>query len=191
VLVGNGLSIAFNPDLTLKAITDEMVTRIEHASTFGNSVVRAMKKMAQRALQEGDSGEDDFEKLVGVFGTESRNMDILQQLAQLTFPNDRELRDAIQKAARFTTQVRDNGLSYVLEVIAERSHAYQERTEDLCAFVRAVTTGFGGRVYFGNLNYDTLLLSAIMSVCAGREFEDMAHGSRVVGGGPARHPEES
>lgn len=180
VLVGNGLSIAFNPALNLRTITAEMMGRIRAASDDGNDVVTAMKEIAERALPAGVTSEDDFEILVGAFGAENRTMGYLEQLAALTQPQDEELQAAIKRVADFATRVRDTGLSHVLQVIFENSHAYSDDAEHLHAFVRAISDGFDGRVTLANLNYDTLLLSAALTVCGGPHVADLAHGYRKV-----------
>jgi hypothetical protein len=179
ILVGNGLSIAFNPDLNLRAITAAMVDRIASATDDGTDVVRAMKEIAERALAGGVTSEDDFEVLVGAFGAESRTMGHLKRLASLTQPQDEELREAISRVANFAEEVRDNGLSHVLQVIFERSHAYQDLSENLHAFVTDAVEAFRGEVAFANLNYDTLLLSALLAVCQA-DLADMGHGARYV-----------
>lgn len=179
VLVGNGLSIAFNPMLNLRAITAEMMERISTASQEGGDVVVAMKEIAERALPNGVTSEEDFEVLVGAFGAESRTMSDLERLAELTEPLDEELKQAIQRVAKFAEQIRDNGLSHVLEVIFERSHAYEQDAKDLQALVEAIVEGFPGDVVFSNLNYDTLLLSALLAICK-PDLADMASGYAKV-----------
>ncbi|GAB3630654.1 hypothetical protein GCM10027421_00070 [Microbacterium shaanxiense] len=180
VLVGNGLSIAFNPALNLRAITTEMVERMRAASDDGSDVVTAMKEIAERALPAGVTSEDDFEILVGAFGAESRTMGYLERLAALTQPQDQELQAAIQRVATFAARVRDTGLSHVLQVIFENSHAYSDDAEHLHAFVSAIEGAFDGRVTFANLNYDTLLLSAVLAGCDLSQVVDLAHGARRV-----------
>lgn len=180
VLVGNGLSIAFNPALNLQAITAEMMGRIKSASDDGDDVVTAMKEIAERALPEGVTSENDFEVLVGAFGAESRTLGYLERLANLTNPKDEALREAIQRVATFAEQVRDTGLSHVLQVIFENSHAYMDDSEHLHALVTAITTDFTGRVTINNLNYDTLLLSAVLTVCKLWEVADLGHGWKTV-----------
>lgn len=175
VLVGNGLSIAFNYDLNLQSITEEVLRRIERAD--GGDVVAAMKEIAERTLPDGATSAEDFEMLVGAFGAESRTLDLLRTLAELQDPADRKLRKAIKRVTRFAEQVRDAGISHVLEVIAERSHAYVDDAQDLHELVEAVTNSFDGRVVFGNLNYDTLLLAALLWTCKS-ELADMGHGYR-------------
>ncbi|MGY4720605.1 SIR2 family protein [Naumannella huperziae] len=176
-LVGNGLSIAFNPELNLQCITEEVLRRIEESD--GGDVVVAMKEIAERALPGGASSAEDFEVLVGAFGAESRTLDVLNTLAELTQPADIELRKAIKRVSRFAEQVRDTGVSHVLEVIAERSHAYVDEAQSLYDLVTAITTSFGGKVVIANLNYDTLLLAALLKVCQ-PELADMGHGYHRV-----------
>lgn len=177
VLVGNGLSIAFNPDLNLQSITEEVLRRIEDAD--GGDVILAMKEIAERALPDGATSAEDFEVLVGAFGAESRTLDVLDTLAALTQPTDKKLRKAILRVSKFAEQVRDTGVSHVLEVIAERSHAYVDEAQSLYDLVTEITGSFDGRVVVGNLNYDTLLLAALLTVCQA-ELVDMGHGYRRV-----------
>lgn len=176
-LVGNGLSIAFNPKLNLQSITEEVLRRIEKAD--GGDVVVAMKEIAERALPDGATSAEDFEVLVGVFGAESRTLDVLGTLAVLTKPSDKDLRDAIRRVSTFAKQIRDTGVSHVLEVIAERSHAYVTEAQSLYDLITAITESFDGRVVIGNLNYDTLLLAALLAVCQS-DVADMGHGNRPV-----------
>lgn len=178
ILVGNGLSIAFNAELNLQTITEEVMRRIEDAD--GDDVVAAMKEIAERALPDGVTSAEDFEQLVGAFGAESRTLSTLETLASLTSPTDRKLRRAIRRVASFAEQVRDNGVSHVLEVICERSRAYHDDAADLHALVSAILDSFDGRVVFGNLNYDTLLLAALMHVCRSGDLADMADGRTRV-----------
>ena len=176
-LVGNGLSIAFNPELNLQSITEEVLRRIE--ASDGGDVVVAMKEIAERALPDGATSAEDFEVLVGAFGAESRTLDVLDTLAGLTKPSDKKLRKAIRRVSKFAEQVRDTGVSHVLEVIAERSHAYVDEAQSLYDLVTAITESFDGKVVIGNLNYDTLLLAALLMVCQS-DLADMGHGYRRV-----------
>lgn len=178
VLVGNGLSVAFNPDLALDAITREVLARMGEAD--GDDVVAAMREIAERALPEGVTSADDFEALVGAFGAETRTLGSLGTLADLKSPKDAELRDAIQRVAEFAERVRDTGISYVLEVICERSHATRDAAANLHALVRDLLATFDGDVTFGNLNYDTLLLAALMSEGDAGQVADLGDGRRKV-----------
>lgn len=175
VLVGNGLSVAFNPELALDAITAEVMRRLGADAGDDGDVVAAMQEIASRAVGEGQSTAENFEKLVGAFGYESRTLDYLHRLATLESPSNQELRDSIANVRDFATRVSDRGISHVLEVILERSRATGERAERLEALIRAMLHDFRGTVTVANLNYDTLLLATLMSKCDG-EFADMADG---------------
>lgn len=175
VLVGNGLSIAFNEKLDLKAITQEVLKRFEEAN--GDDVVKAIQEIAERALPEGASGADDFEHLVGAFGAESRTLGLLETLANLTAPADTKLLESISQVSNFAEQVQDTGISHVLQVIAERSHGRAHDSEHLYNLIGEIVGSFKGKVVFSNLNYDTLLLAALLEVCRS-ELADMGHGWR-------------
>lgn len=177
VLVGNGLSVAFNADLQLISITREVLARMTESD--GDDVVAAMREIATRTLPAGAESDDDFEELVGAFGAESRNLGNLGNLANLKSPTDEDLKRAIELVAKFAEQVRDTGISYVLEVICERSHASRDAAENLHALVADLLESFSGEVTFGNLNYDTLLLAALMHVRPG-QFVDLGDGRHQV-----------
>lgn len=152
--------------------------RIESAE--GGDVIAAMKEIAERALPDGVTSAEDFEQLVGAFGAESRTLSNLETLATLTSPKDKKLLRAIRRVASFAEKVRDNGVSHVLEVICERSRAYVDDATDIHALAAAIITSFDGKVVFGNLNYDTLLLAALLQVCKSGELADLADGRRRV-----------
>ncbi len=73
---------------------------------------------------------------------------------------------SIQDVAAFSQKVRDRGISYVLEVIMDRSRGDWTLHEEMHGLVSAIIEKFGGTVHIGNLNYDTLLLSALKAVDA-------------------------
>lgn len=189
VLVGNGLSMAFNPELGLRDITQAMLARIESEADEGDAATAAMKAVAERALPTGVTSDSDFEILVGAFGTEQRTLTFLSQLAAALDPSDTDLTDAIAKTVAFAERVRDMGISHVLEVIFERSYARTDLSAGLYTFLGAVMEGFDGRITFGNLNYDTLLLAGLLEI--GKEdLADLGHGYRqvIVTTESGRHP---
>lgn len=179
VLVGNGLSMAFNPELGLRDITQAMLARIESEVDEGNAATAAMKAVAEHALPTGVTSDSDFEILVGAFGTEQKTLSFLSQLAAALDPSDTDLTEAIAKTVAFAERVRDMGISHVLEVIFERSYARSDLSTGLYIFLKSVMEGFDGRITFGNLNYDTLLLAGLLEV--GKEdLADLGHGYRQV-----------
>ena len=179
VLVGNGLSMAFNPELGLRDITQAMLAGIESEVDEGNAATAAMKAVAEHALPTGVTSDSDFEILVGAFGTEQKTLSFLSQLAAALDPSDTDLTEAIARTVAFAERVRDMGISHVLEVIFERSYARSDLSTGLYIFLKSVMEGFDGRITFGNLNYDTLLLAGLLEV--GKEdLADLGHGYRQV-----------
>lgn len=191
VLVGNGLSVGFNPSLSLVSITEEMMQRIESDDEGGYDAVNAMRAIAERALPNGATSSEDFELLVGAFGSERETLSSFRDLAKLIRPSNKKLRRALKRAAAFAEEVRDAGVSHVLEVIFERSYAAEQDMEPLREFVKRITGDVSGDVTIANLNYDTLMLAALMAVREG-QFADMASGwgrtSIRLGGGTYRVP---
>lgn len=174
VLVGNGLSIAFNSELNLASITKEMISRMESATEDGGKIVHAMNEIARRAVSDGEVTDGDFEKLVGAFDSQVLTLDELSKLAELVATEDAELRKSIKDVATFSQKVRDMGISYVLEVIMERSRGDWTLHEEMHQLVKTIIDEFGGTIHIGNLNYDTLLLSAMKAAHA--PMSDMGHG---------------
>lgn len=173
-LVGNGLSTAFSRELSLPAITTEVMSLIAKAE--GGPAIDAMQEIAEALAIDGTNPTEDFEQLVGAFGSEARSLGILDTLASLKDPIDEDLRASISRVVEFANEVRDSGISYVLEVIAKRSHAQHETATELNALIGEILKAFEHRVTFGNLNYDTLLLAALLEKCTG--LVDMGDGRR-------------
>lgn len=174
MLVGNGLSIAFNSDLILASITREMILRMRSSSDNGDQVVHAMKEIASRSVSLEDVTDGDFEKLVGAFDSQAVTLEELGRLAELVETDDEHLRHSIQEVAKFSQRVRDRGISYVLEVVTERSRADHELHAKIHSTIQSIIDTFTGRITFGNLNYDTLLLSALLAIDA--PLADMGRG---------------
>ncbi|GAA1914031.1 hypothetical protein GCM10009688_18660 [Arthrobacter gandavensis] len=166
VLVGNGLSIAFNPELKLDSITREMIARMQGATDNGDKVIHAMNEIARRSGPPEEVTDEDFEKLVGAFDSEARTLEELGKLAELVEAEDTALQSAIAEVSKFSDRVRDRGLSYVLEVVTDRSRADHILHKEVHDVLRAIIDSFDGVVTFGNLNYDTLLLSGLLAVDA-------------------------
>lgn len=175
VLVGNGLSIAFNDKLLLSNITKQVRKRIHASGDGGRDVARAMRELADAWLPPGQTSTHDFERLVGAFGAESRTLTHLQTLADLSYPENRKLGKAIRTVIKFAEELKNVGTGHVLEVVYENSKSSYIDSEPLNDLLRAIYDAFGGRISFGNLNYDTILLAALMSVDT-RGFADIGHG---------------
>ncbi|RAZ30535.1 hypothetical protein [Microbacterium sp. SMR1] len=133
VLVGNGLSIAFNQNLLLPNITKQVRKRIMNSGDGGKKVVRAMRSLADATLPAGQNNHHDFERLVGAFGAESSTLKHPQALARVSHPDDHDLRKAIRKTTAFARELRDLGTGHLLEVVYENSRSSYTESEPLNA----------------------------------------------------------
>ncbi|MBE4719879.1 SIR2 family protein [Pseudarthrobacter sp. AB1] len=175
MLIGNGLSLAFNPELNIRLISEEIIRRVRQDA--GDKDADAIATAMQRAAAATGGGNPmlDFEVLVGAFVTEGSFMERLHELASYIDPSDAELSAAFERIASFSESLRWRGVSHVLEVVAERTVASLDLKADLNTFVDLVLNNYGGTITVGNLNYDTLVLSSLMENHAS-EFCDLALG---------------
>lgn len=175
VLTGNGLSIAFNQDLALSSITREVLRRIEEEN--GDKATNALKALSSRIVQSGDKLSDaDFEVLVGAFGLEYKTLGLLKNLSMVLHREDPVLSQAFGQVLDFVRNVRNQGLSHVLEVIMEYSELSAGKQQELLQLIDLICSSFDGFVKFGNLNYDSLLLTALLKSKWKNELADIADG---------------
>lgn len=179
VLVGNGLSLAFNPKLNVQEICNQVAKRIRN-SAKGDTADRiaAALERAAAATRTGDPMED-FEVLVGAFEFEGSFMEQLKQLSELLEPDGNGLREAFDQVQSFSERIRLRGISHVLQVIAERSIARLEDREPISKFVDTLMATAPNGLTIANLNYDTLLLSCLTEHYSDR-FCDMGAGYNPV-----------
>lgn len=188
MLIGNGLSIAFSDQLLLSNISKEMTTRFTAEYTGSDAVAKAMQKVAKH--QPTGDPATDFEVLIGAFGGQSDILDDLAIFADLTRNSDPDIANAIQRVRDFVSEVQRRGIGHTLEIISERTYSDISRREPLANFFDTVLDRFESHVTIANLNYDTLVLSAVAEKY-GNILSDMAHG-RYDGGsikvGGTRYP---
>lgn len=175
ILTGNGLSIAFNQDLALSSITREVLGRIEEEN--GDEATTALKALSSRIVQSGDKLSDaDFEVLVGAFGLEYKTLGLLENLSTVLDSDDSDLSKAFGQVSDFVGNVRIQGLSHVLEVIMEYSELSKGKQQELLQLIDLICSSFSGSVTFGNLNYDSLLLTALLKSQWKDQLADIADG---------------
>lgn len=175
VLVGNGLSIAFNPNLRLEKITQKFLENLENETFDGTAVVAAMRKIARNAFPNSPDNPQDFELLVGAF--ENSRL-YLQELSLLAENMDRESDTtlaALERLAKFAETVRKTATSHILEVIMQNSRARTSEQTVVSNFTDAICRSFPGKITFGNLNYDSLLAASLVDRHL-NELTDMADG---------------
>ena len=175
VLVGNGLSIAYNPGLRLDAITKHFLQNLESESFDGSEVVNAMRKVARHAFPDGPDEQHDFELLVGAFENSSLYFKELSILAENMDSDAESTLAALDRLALFAQTVRNSATSRILEVIMQNSRARRSEENVISNFADAICGSFNGKITFGNLNYDSLLAAALVDRYQG-ELTDMADG---------------
>lgn len=177
VLVGNGLSLAYEPRLNVRDICVEIVERIRRDSDdeHADAITHALQEAA-KAAGNGDPMLD-FEVLVGAFVVEGSFLERLSQLSSLVEPTNNDLKDAFERVLRFSETMRQRGISHVIQVIAERTRPTFQGlvASPVDEFVEAVLKSYDGTITVANLNYDNLLLTSLTD-SHGREFCDMALG---------------
>ncbi len=180
VLVGNGLSIAFNPDLALKPLTTQLLRVMEDESAGAESPVTAIRNLARQALPEGATTADDFEVLVGAVAAQEDSLAILESLAAAMATEDHDaISSSLQRVQDFTRRVRDISISHILEAIGERSHARMDLSWNLYQLLLSIHDAFDGRIVYGNLNYDAILLSGLLET-AKKDLADLGDGRHSV-----------
>ena len=172
-LIGNGLSIAYDPALRLDAINRQIMKRI--SADIGTSDSMASKALMEvaRGIHSGDP-ETDFEALIGALEQYAVSLRTLEPLAGIAGPHDAAVATALRTSSEFVDVLRNAGLSHVLEVIATASRADHAALVGVQGFIDSIIAAAGGaRVTIGNLNYDALAMAALAT--AHREdFCDMS-----------------
>lgn len=160
MLVGNGLSMAFSSKLNLGSISAELTGRLTAQYTGSDAVATAMQRVAKHH-PTGDPATD-FEALVGAFGGQSDILGDLAVFAALTKNGDPATANAIRLVQDFVGEVQRRGIGHTLEIIMERTYSDWDRRQPLIEFFDLVLGAFEEHVTVANLNYDTLVLSALM-----------------------------
>lgn len=181
VLVGNGLSIAFNPKLTIPSITEEIVTRLDEAGEADDQASVLMQEVAQRVRIE--NADRNFEELVAPFDEIVDVTRMMDRLAGIAGDKKLTVQKSLRDSSQFASEVRRHAVSHILEVIAARSRARQHLIGGVDKFISAVVdSANGGQVTFGNLNYDSLAMAALCNLYEHRmcDLTDGRHGPRDI-----------
>lgn len=175
VLIGNGLSVAYNPALTMGSLTSEIVERFNDAAGGGTD---AAQILAGFAADVGESDpSDDFEALLGPLDQIGDSLARFEGLADMTAGSliPGEITASIATITDFLKEVQRLGVGHALEVIDDRAYADQDDLaivrDFMAAIIKASRTA---NITVGNLNYDSLVMSALLSLDVG--LCDMARG---------------
>lgn len=172
-LLGNGVSIAFNNELALPKINDELRQRLNRDVEEGDPA-----SVLTEAANKIDTGDPytDFESLLGPLDQQYDFIDMMAKYAAIIGKANEGAAKSLNEAATFVRQVRRTGTSFALEIISERSKASTDDMDGIYGFVDALVDAAGSaRLTIANLNYDSLAMAAL-SHSHGHRFCDMARG---------------
>lgn len=176
VLMGNGVSIAANPDLALSVLTEKIRRQFEIIDPKREAPDRVLARLAGRGRDTGDP-MTDFEALIGPLDQQTANLGDLLELAELVGEESPAVAKALKTAVTFVHALRRLGAGHAVNIIAEESVATFERRQVVEEFLEAVVGVVPGRITIGNLNYDSLAMASLLNV-AGSEMCDMVRGDR-------------
>ncbi|MBK5221541.1 MAG: SIR2 family protein [Acidimicrobiia bacterium] len=161
-LIGNGVSIAYNPALTVPNLTTELIQRLQQLA--GGDAETALSGFAhQIAAIPGEQ----FEALLGPLTSSAAALEHIVDLAPLAaFAPEQAVVDGVTTTADFLRQVHRLGLGTVLGSIAGhatgKGDAFHTVTEALADALIAL--GPAGSMTLATLNYDGLTHAGLMEM---------------------------
>jgi hypothetical protein len=175
-LVGNGLSMTFNPDLNIRSLTEAVSARFRQQRPGRPAADRVLARLAARQHATGDPYRD-FEAMIGPLDQQRENLRDLRELAELVGEESRPVATALRTIDSFVSATRRLGVGQVLDTIQERSYADANRTAPVHTFISGLVGATrGGQLTVGNLNYDSLVLAGLCELLPTRAFCDMTFG---------------
>lgn len=186
-LLGNGASIAYNPDLSIPALTAGLVAKFE-----GLGGVDVQGALSAYAHGLSGTNPDDFERLLAPIEHAARGLPALAGLVGLAGSAQAHVGQALSTTRAFMLDVHRMGMGIALGLIADRTHGRGEVVHDTTVIAVAealLALGPVGRVTVATLNYDGLLHSGMLNSAPSNEVCDLSDGReddklRVVSGQP-------
>lgn len=163
-VLGNGVSITYNPDFALVPLTNEILRRFAKQKIQAFEVQRRLSQLARAARPTDPDAPLLFEDLLGPFDRMADGIDAMRRLAPYV-PGGTSHREELKSAARFGRRLFRRATGTALGVITEFSHnqgevAWQRAGEVVNQL--AVAAGHEGTVRIFTLNYDCLADSAAL-----------------------------
>lgn len=155
VLVGNGLSVAYNQDLALGPLIKEIKRR--YGEDGGDRLA------AYASTVTGNRGDAlDFEDLLSPFDDQRDALTALGYLMPLVAADRHsDVEGSLTMVKTFVKELHREGVGHAPEVIDQRSRGCDDAVVD--DFVCALSgIADGGRVHLATLNYDSLLMAALL-----------------------------
>lgn len=158
-LIGNGLTVAFEPQMATSRLTATLAGEFDAAGAAG----RALRSLSAAT----PASSLTFEDLLSPVDRLARAAPAVADLADVLTTAGRRERSAASIVARVCRQVHDVGLGIVLGTVAELTHRERGNFQDVTLPVcRALADlGAAGRpVTVATLNYDALLNAGFIEV---------------------------
>jgi hypothetical protein len=175
-LFGNGLSIAYNPALSVESLTARL---LEDMSRLAGS--KAADALSRFAVDLRGTESPQLEDLLGPLDSMANALPDLTGLKELATSEDKSLVSCINTVGAFTRDVYRVGVAVVLRAIAELGiEASPGSFDDTVRLVceRLLEAEFDEPLTIGTLNYDGLLTAALLDLGGPRKIlSDMGHGA--------------
>lgn len=157
-LLGNGASIAYNPELSVGALTASLLQRFQEAGTG-----EAPEALARFARVVSGRSDGQFEALLGPLSMTAEALRCLAGITGLVQQAD-EASAAVATTSAFLAEVHRRGLAITLRLIADRSVGQSGQWDEVVdSLGRALADlGSAADLTVATLNYDGLTHSALM-----------------------------
>jgi hypothetical protein len=155
-LLGNGVSIAYNPSLSVASLTTDLMAKFRDAGAS-----EPEQALASFAHTVASSAHDQFEQLLGPLSTTALGLASLQSLAPIVAGT--RVEQSLHETSEFLSTVHRIGVAITLGHIAERSIGSDS---DSRSVVETLGTALGklipaSKLSVATLNYDGLTHAAL------------------------------
>ena len=175
------MSTAYNPELSVPAISAELFRRLTNGSQVDDSAADYLQSAVEFLTGETVS-KQSFEKLLGPL---NRIPDVLEALAGFSQLDTLTslpiaINTALKDACDFIRAVHRLGVGHALQIVDERArdvpNQHQHIGIKLVKDLIAKTGNSYACLTFGTLNYDNLLIGAVLEVAGTNNVADFASG---------------
>jgi hypothetical protein len=157
-LLGNGVSIAYSHDLSVPALTEALLQRLQELG--GGQPGETLARFANEvAAKPGPT----FEPLLGPLSATAAALDSIAQLAPLA-RHSGNIEEGVEAVSAFLRDVHRLGLGTVLGLIADRSTGRPDSFDAVTTALASALVGLGDArdLSVATLNYDGLTHAGLM-----------------------------
>lgn len=170
-LIGNGASIAYNPELSVPALTKGIVEAFRNRG--GTNAGNALANFAAQAT--GTDTKEDFERLLGPLDHITNALPMLNALTPALAASPPNVQDSFDRVTEVLHDLHRLGLASVLDLVARRAQGQGQDTLDatvgaLCN--RLMGLPWNGLLTMATISYDGLLHAAMLE----QHMADLAAG---------------